>query len=91
MLVVGVNGCPGGWLAMAYDAESGALTPCFHPTLRELLDAYPGAAAVAIDIPVGLIEGAARRCDVEARRVLGPRKSSVFPAPDPRIVNAPSY
>lgn len=91
MLVVGVDGCLGGWLAMAYDSENGTLAPRFHPTLKELLDAYPGAASVAVDIPLGLLEGAPRRCDIEARRALGPRRSSVFPAPDPRIVNALSY
>lgn len=91
MLVVGVDGCPGGWLAMAYDAEAGTFTPEIHATFRAVLDAYPGAASVAIDVPIGLIEDASRRCDLEARRVLGPRRSSVFPAPDPRIVDAPTY
>ena len=37
------------------------------------------------------MEGEARCCDVEARRVLGPRRSSVFPAPDPRVITAPTY
>jgi predicted RNase H-like nuclease len=32
-----------------------------------------------------------RPCDLEARRVLGPRRSSVFPAPDPRLLDAPTY
>ena len=44
-----------------------------------------------MDIPIGLAEGEPRRCDVEARRVLGPRRSSVFPAPDPRVAGAPTY
>jgi predicted RNase H-like nuclease len=38
-------------------------------------------AAVAIDIPIGLPERGGRACDVEARALLGPRRSSVFPAP----------
>ena len=91
MLVVGVDGCPGGWLAMSYDAERGTLTPQLHATMREVLDVYPDARTVAIDIPIGLVEGVPRRCDVEARRALGQRRSSVFPAPDPRIVEETSY
>jgi predicted RNase H-like nuclease len=92
-LVVGVDGCPGGWLAMAYDAEAGTLTPEIHATFRAVLDAYPGAASVAIDIPIGLLEGTPqRRCDVEARKVLGfPRRTSVFRAPDPRCVHEPAF
>ena len=35
----------------------------------------------AIDIPIGLADRDPRSCDVAARRVLGPRRSSVFPAP----------
>lgn len=89
--VVGVDGCPRGWVAIAYDTEAHTLTPRVHPYFAELLAAYPDATCIGIDIPIGLAQGEPRRCDVEARRVLGPKQSSVFPAPDPRIVTAPSY
>ena len=36
-----------------------------------VLAAYPDAACIGVDIPIGLAEGEPRRCDVEARRVLG--------------------
>jgi predicted RNase H-like nuclease len=36
---------------------------------------------VAVDVPIGLLERGARDCDVQARRLLGPRRSSVFTAP----------
>ena len=91
MRVVGVDGCPGGWVAIAYDTGAGALSPCVHRSFAELLASYPDAACIAVDIPIGLAEGEPRRCDVEARRVLGPRRSSVFPAPDPRVLTAPTY
>jgi predicted RNase H-like nuclease len=42
-------------------------------------------ALVAVDIPIGLPESGRRACDVQARGRLGPRRSSVFPAP-PRSV-----
>lgn len=49
-------------------------------------------AAAGIDIPIGLPPSGPRRCDLEARRVLGrPRASSVFPAPARAVLEAPSY
>jgi predicted RNase H-like nuclease len=47
------------------------------------------AGLVLVDIPVGLPdEGAERACDGEARRLLGPRRSSVFPAPCRAVLEA---
>jgi predicted RNase H-like nuclease len=48
-------------------------------------------AAVAIDIPIGLTAHGARRADVEARQRLGPRRSSVFPAPVRSVLAATTY
>jgi len=47
--------------------------------------------AAAIDIPIGLAPDAPRPVDAEARRSLGPRKSSVFPAPVRPVLAAQSY
>jgi predicted RNase H-like nuclease len=44
-------------------------------------------AAVAVDIPIGLSADGRREADFEARRSIGPRRSSVFPPP-PRCVLA---
>lgn len=86
MLVVGVDGCTGGWIAVAYDDAQETLRPCFHRTFRDVLDAYPYAVAFCVDIPIGLGEAQPRRCDVEARQVLGAKGSSVFPAPGSRLL-----
>jgi predicted RNase H-like nuclease len=91
MRVVGVDGCPGGWLAMVYDGEEQQFTPRVHSSFAELLAAYPDARAIGVDIPIGLAVGIPRECDVQARRVLGRRRSSVFPAPDPRVSDFPTY
>jgi predicted RNase H-like nuclease len=91
MRVVGVDGCPGGWVAMAWDFEQRTLRPSIHWYIADLLAAHQDADKIAIDIPIGLAEGVSRRCDIQARKVLGPRKSSVFPAPDPRLLDCPSY
>ena len=81
MAVLGVDGCPGGWVAARVD-EAGLTwhTGDFAALLR--LD----ATVVAVDIPIGLPpDGRRRAADLEAREALGPQRSSVFFAP-PRVV-----
>lgn len=41
---------------------------------------------VAIDIPIGLVAAPTRTADRAARSFVGPRRSSVFPAPHPEVV-----
>lgn len=89
--MVGVDGCPGGWVAIAFDLAAKSLTAQVHASFRQVLDAYPDVAAVGVDIPIGPSEGAPRACDVAARKVLLHRRSSVFPAPDPRVLFEPTY
>ena len=88
MRVVGVDGCPGGWLAVAYDGRT--FEPRFHPSFTDMLTAYPNVSCIAVDVPIGLVADVPRGCDVTARRMLGIRSSSVFPAPDPRLLDAMS-
>ena len=82
--VAGVDGCRGGWVVAGSD---GSLTVVGR--IGDVLDG--GFDAVAIDIPIGLPDAGPRRCDVEARRLLGPRRSTVFPAPARRFVDARSF
>ncbi len=52
--------------------------------LSNFLDDMSGFDIVAIDIPIGLLdtyEAGGRPCDRAARKILGKRASSVFPAP----------
>lgn len=91
MYVVGVDGCPGGWVAVGYDCDTPTLSYAVHASFPELLATYPDAAAIGVDIPIGLAEAEPRRCDLEARRVLRSKASSVFPAPDPRLITAPTF
>ena len=79
MRAVGVDGCRGGWVAVALDGGA----PVVHATFADLLRAE-ARAPLAVDVPIGLLsEGATgdRACDKEARRLLGPRRASVFPPP----------
>ena len=85
MQVVGVDGCPSGWVAAVVDLASGQLTFGVFATFAELVAAYPEAAAIGVDIPVGLPYTPSRRADIEARKLLPGKASSVFPAPHPAI------
>ena len=89
MRVIGVDGCPGGWLAVEYDGNS--IEPRFHPSFVEMVNSYLNVECIGVDVPIGLAAGAARGCDVSARRSLGKRGSSVFPAPDPRLLKLSTH
>lgn len=91
MRVVGVDGCPGGWVATEYDTDAPALSARFHPTFVDAVLSYPHVACIGVDMPIGLTEGGARQCDTEARKRLGTRHVSVFSAPDPRLFDVPAF
>ena len=73
--------------------KSGDIHVRVVPALDEVVAALRSVAlaAAAIDIPIGLAENGPRSCDREARRLLGPRRSSVFPAPVRAVLGATSY
>src|SRR5271166_1460230 len=63
------------------------------PDLRGVISGVESGelAAVGIDIPIGLPDSGSRRCDLEARKMIGSRRSSVFPAPARAVLGAASY
>jgi len=83
-LVGGMDGCRNGWVLVVTSGEDGGVSVVSVVSdVKEalaLLDAGQ-LTAVAVDIPIGLPETGPRACDVAARRLLGPRRSSVVPAP----------
>jgi predicted RNase H-like nuclease len=90
--VVGVDGCKAGWIAAEYDPDARRLTFTTHADFSSLLLAFVDAASIAVDIPIGLTESfQPRRCDLLARRLIGSRSSSIFPAPDRRLLRFPTY
>jgi predicted RNase H-like nuclease len=79
-MFVGADGCKqGGWVAF-FSSGNGDFTPRWFADTPSLWNAARGAARVLLDVPIGLCDRP-RRCDVEARRFIYPRSSSVFPAP----------
>ena len=84
---VGVDGCPYGWFSVGLDNCEGYEVKAFK-TFRKLLDHYAEARLVLVDIPIGLLEDVPgeRACEPKARKVLGARRSSVFPVPPRALV-----
>lgn len=79
-LVVGIDGCPAGWVAVSND--SGRFAARLYPTLDEAWRDFAGASRIWLDMPVGLSETSARPVDSAARSCLKPvRHNSVFSAP----------
>lgn len=91
--MLGVDGCPGGWVAALVDADTGIaewhLAADAAAVLR-LVDSY-GVAAAGIDVPIGLSADRPRGADVAARAALSPRGSSVFNAPVRAVLGAATY
>ena len=94
--VAGVDGCRTGWVvAVAEVAADGPVvrSVAVEPTLGPLLDrAGRGEVqVVALDMPVGLSADGPREADRAARAALGPRRSSVFPAPVRAVLEATDH
>lgn len=89
--IAGVDGCRKGWIAIVL--EGGRFERAeFSPTFAELLIHLTDAQVIAVDIPIGLPDGSEpRKADVEARRLLGSLKSSVFTTPPRVVLEAPSH
>ncbi len=82
MRFLGIDGCRAGWLLA--EAASVRARPSFRLVERfaEIARlARRGELVACVDMPIGLAD-AGRRCDAEARAILGrPRSSSVFTPP----------
>jgi predicted RNase H-like nuclease len=88
--VVGVDGCKGGWVEIAL--QDGRFDSAgFRATLVEVAATHPDAEVITVDIPIGLPDVSPRLADVEARRFLRGRASSVFSTPSQGALEALSY
>jgi predicted RNase H-like nuclease len=91
----GIDGCPGGWIALGAAVESplgGAdletiVESTFEGLIAKIQAQSPGQSTdcnfnISIDMPIGLPDRSGfRPCDRLARTQLGPRRSSIFPVP----------
>jgi predicted RNase H-like nuclease len=99
MLFLGIDGCRGGWLAISLTLDNRWEVNLFKQ-FSQLWEKYASALLILVDIPIGLRQGSPgkgslereeRRCDKEARQLLGKRRSSVFRIPCRPAVYAASY
>ncbi|WP_022667546.1 DUF429 domain-containing protein [Desulfospira joergensenii] len=79
---IGIDGCREGWFYVSLDRDRhygfGMLSSIFE--IEEIADEK---SRILIDIPIGLREKESeeRLCDKAARKVLGKKSSTIFPAP----------
>jgi predicted RNase H-like nuclease len=83
---IGIDGCRIGWFCVYRDGQN--LDYCVFPDLAQLFEQWHGET-IAIDIPIGLPDAWDRDVDRAARRMLGARRSSVFPVPIRPTLGAP--
>jgi predicted RNase H-like nuclease len=88
VVAVGVDACRGGWVAVVLGDR-----PATHvvPEIGAVAAILTGPAAIAIDIPIGLPVTGCRRADVEAKAVLGARRSTIFTTPVRAALAAPTH
>jgi predicted RNase H-like nuclease len=88
--ISGVDGCKGGWLAFHFNGKSWS-----ENLFEEINELYRASDSnlILIDIPIGLrtTESLERLCDLESRKILNNRKSSIFPAPSRLAIHCNEY
>ncbi|WP_373069632.1 DUF429 domain-containing protein [Gemmatimonas sp.] len=88
--VVGIDAAgKHGWIGVVVDGD-GFRDAHLGPLCEIVAWAEP-VGAIGIDIPIGHVAVGRRRADTEARAFIGPRRSSVFPAPPTEVLTAGSY
>lgn len=98
MLIAGVDGCPGGWVAIVRKERDGlrlVTASRFEALVAWLVAEGAGMPVVGVDMPIGLAERpgiGGRACDRAARALLGARRgTSVFSAPVRGALRGASY
>jgi predicted RNase H-like nuclease len=95
--VTGVDACRDGWARVDLDLDGdgddggGLVAVRVAGSLAELLAGAAAGQVVGIDMPLGLLATGWRDADTEARRRLGPRRSSIFAIPPAAVWQQPDY
>ncbi len=92
IFAAGVDGCRKGWCVVTLGRYSDWSVSCCS-TIEEFWQECRAIKLALIDIPIGLRDGGEqeRKCDLEARRLLGKRASSVFRPPCRSALSAVNY
>ena len=91
MRACGVDGCKSGWFF--FELDDNEYRYGVFSNFGELISKVPSSKNIFVDIPIGLpaANKPLRSCDVEARKMLGSRRSCVFPAPIREVANSHKY
>ena len=87
---VGVDGCTHGWVAVVIGDKSFVEARVFA-SFEEAREHYRNARSVAVDMPLGLVDGGDRDADTAAQAFLGKRRRSVFCVPPRCAVECDAY
>ena len=92
MQFIGMDGCKVGWFFVALNRNGGWEVGVIS-RISELSEYIKASELTLIDIPIGLREKGTleRLCDLSARKVLGKRSSSIFPAPSRLAIYCDTY
>ncbi len=88
MRVLGLDACRRGWAGVLLD-DDGRTSGRFLTDLTGLDDL--DVDGIGLDIPLGLADAQVRAADLEAKALLGPRRSSVFMTPVRAAFDAASH
>lgn len=89
--LAGVDGCPGGWLAVFMRPAGDEVRVRVATHFADIADAPERPAVIAVDMPIGLPAVSPQKgriAEREARERLGMRRSSVFRIPSRPAVEA---
>ncbi len=90
----GIDACTGGWLMVRLDDKNPLYV--IESTITGLTNFLAGNERVLADMPIGLLSseqklGGSRPCDVQARKLLGKKHSSIFNPPCIEALHEKSY
>ena len=90
---VGIDGCKDGWVVVHSPVSSFNKAKAQHyKTLSQLKNDFDSNSIFIIDMPIGLeVDKPNRSCDVEARKFLGHRRSTIFSPPCRDAINSKTY
>ena len=91
-----MDACRDGWAGVDLDLDGdgdggGLVAVRVAGSLAELLAGAAAGQVVGIDMPLGLLASGWRDADTQARRRLGPRRSSIFAIPPEAVWRQPDY
>lgn len=90
MEVIGADVWQGRWVTVRADAS--AVTGMeVYDAFADVLAEAEDAVVIGVDMPLTMPAVPPRPGEIEARRLLGPRRSSLFITPSRRVLEAPGY